>query len=211
MRKELREALQRLSGFISWSGGPFSGTLAYLDPVRHEDLVAFLRLHNGVIAFNGGLRCFGLTSGPLPDIASWNDIAGWRGSYRMLADGLEFFAEDALGNQFAYEGERVVRFLAETGERELMGDSFAGWIGRFLEDPEAQLSLWLLRDWTSKGGVLDPGDHLCPKIPFVAGGSCDASDLYTLDRNKSMSFKGDFAWQIRNVPEGGKVRLKVVD
>jgi hypothetical protein len=170
-----------------------------------------VRMHDGLIAFEGGLRCFGLTTRRLPSLTDWNRPDGWLSAYHSLADGLFFFAEDAFGNQFAFEADGIVRFLAETAEREFMADSLEEWLEALMTDPDEELALWLLRQWRAPDRVLQPDQHLCPKVPFVTGGPYEAANLYTLDRNKSMVFKGDLAWQTRNAPDGGKVRLKVVE
>jgi hypothetical protein len=125
-------------------------------------------------------------------------------------NGLYFFAEDVFGNQFAFEDDRIVRYLAETGEREFCADSVADWIDSLLRDPDEELGLWLLREWRSQNETpLDFNDHLCPKIPFILGGRHEAENLFSQDRVKSMLFKGDVAWQTRNVPDGGRIKLKV--
>jgi hypothetical protein len=175
---------------------------------HHRELLC---LHDGLIAFDGGLRCFGIACRLLPGLSSWNRSDGWRASYRELADGLMFFAEDVFGNQFALEDGRIVRFHAETGDREFMADSFEEWLNTLMADPDEELSLWLLRDWRAPGNAVRSDQHLCPKLPFITGGAFEPSNLYTLDRAESMTFKGDFAWQLRNVPTGGKVRIKTVD
>jgi hypothetical protein len=211
MTELLQQVMQEFSRVIGWSGGPSSSELisrAGLVDQGHRD---FLAAHDGLIAWGGGLRCFGVTSRALPDIASWNSADGWRSAYRNLADGLFAFAEDVFGNQFCYEGPRVVRLQAETGYRESMADSLEKWAQAILSDPDKELGLWLLREWRSAGNTVQPSEHLCPKVPFVTGGPFETSNLYVLDRQESMVFKGDFAWQIKDVPTGGKIRMRVTD
>jgi len=175
---------------------------------EHREL---LSRHDGFIAFEGGLRCFGTNAQLVPSLSDWNRPEGWRSAYGMLTEGLLFFAEDAFGNQFGFQEGRIVRFLAETADREGMADSLEEWIETLLADPDEELSLWLLRAWKRPDRVLEPGDHLCPKVPFVAGGVYEPDNLYPLARHKSMVFKGDFALQTRHVPDGGKIRFKVTD
>jgi hypothetical protein len=204
------ELVVELTRHVTWSGGA-SDPLPSVEGILPGDLRELLSVHDGLIAFEGGLRCFGMKTGLLPSLKEWNRPEGWRSAYRGLSGGLFFFAEDAFGNQFAIEDERVVRFLAETAEREFITDSIADWLGALLQDAEEELSLWLLREWKNPDRVLEPTEHLCPKVPFVTGGSYEASNLYALDRNESMIFKGDFAWQTRNLPQGAKIRLKVAE
>ena len=207
----LAQRLGELVTHINWSGGSadkeaLSGARVVDDAHR-----TMLASHDGLIAFDGGLRCFGLTTQRLPSLDAWNDATGWRSEYHALADGLLFFAEDVFGNQFASDGSRIVRFHAETGDGEFMADTFEEWLHTVVSDPDEELGCWLLREWKRPGNVVEPHEHLCPKQPFVTGGKFDAVNLYALDRNESMVFKGDFAWQTRNVPQGGQIRLKTVD
>jgi hypothetical protein len=211
MNDLLRQVMTDLSQVIDWSGGPSSTELLSRAGVVDEGHRELLAAHDGLIAWGGGLRCFGVTSRALPDIASWNSAVGWRSAYRTLADGLFAFAEDVFGNQFCYEEQRVVRLQAETGDREFMAECLEHWAQAIVSDPDKELGLWLLREWVTAGNTVRPSQHLCPKLPFVTGGSFETSNLYVLDRHESMAFRGDLAWQIRDVPTGGKIRIRVTE
>jgi hypothetical protein len=200
--------VRNLGTFIAWSGGPSPDAGEALESSEAPGLADLLREHDGLVAFDGGLRCFGLSATRLPSIAIWNRAEGWRAAYRDLTTGLLFFAEDVFGNQFAFEDGRIVRFLAETADREFVADTLDEWLAAVESDPDGQLSLWLMRDWRSQSDGPAFDEHLCPKIPFALGGGYETSNLYCLDRDKSMVFKGDLAWQTRHVPDGAKVRLK---
>ena len=200
-----------LESHISWSGGAAVFPASSLDGFEDPAHVHLLKRHDGLVAFDGGLRVFGVTGQVVADVATWNKPDGWRAAYGELADQLLFFAEDVFGNQFAFAEGRIVRFLAETGEQEFMADSFEEWLRTILADPEEELSLWLLRAWRTPGNAVQTGEHLCPKMPFIAGGAYEPENLYVLDRAASMIFKGDFASQTKNVPDGGRIRLKVVE
>jgi SMI1/KNR4 family protein SUKH-1 len=203
--------ISELESHVSWSGGPAGDPALSLDGFEDPAHVQLLKRHDGLVAFDGALRVFGVTGQVVPDIASWNTPDGWRAAYRELAERLLFFAEDVFGNQFAFAEGRIVRFLAETGEQEFMADSFEEWVRAIIADPDEELSLWLLRSWRTPGNTVQPGEHLCPKVPFVVGGAYEPENLYVLNRAASMDFKGDFASQTKNVPDGGKIRLKIVD
>lgn len=211
MSSELDQVLTELADHVSWTGGRLRN-VALPDETASPDLRALLQVHNGLVAFSGGLRCFGFDGSRLPTLEEWNRPEGWRVGYRSLADGLFFFSEDAFGNQFAFEGtQRVVRFLAETGERELIAESITEWLNILLAQPDEELSLWLVQDWNSVNTPIGPDQHLCPTVPFVVGGKFSREDLHAIDRNESMRFKADFAWQIRDRPDGTKLRFKITD
>lgn len=116
--------------------------------IQDEGWLSFLNVHNGVSAFNGGLRIFGTISNLLPAIAEWNRSELWKVEYHGIDEGLYFFAEDVFGNQFGFDSQGAVfRFLAETGDREACGQSFEKWLEMLLADPIEELNLWLLDDW----------------------------------------------------------------
>jgi hypothetical protein len=73
-------------------------------------------------------------------------------------------------------------------------------------------------DWTmgvfleqavAKFGPLPPDRCYCLKLPAVLGGEYSTENLGTISRNELISFAGDIAEQIKDVPEGGKVELIV--
>jgi hypothetical protein len=207
MSREIAELLRKLQPEIDWVATP--GPSRHTESVDEPGLASLLLVNNGLSAFRGGLRIFGTAKSLLPTIEEWNRPDLWRCEYRGLDHGIRFFAEDFLGNQFGFDDQGVVRFLAETGDREPFGRTFEDWLEKLLSDPVEELELWLLDEWLC--GNLQPtvGEHLCPKIPFVAKGPAESQNLYACGRVESMRFKGSFAHQIRNVPTGGQIDLRV--
>jgi hypothetical protein len=59
-------------------------------------------------------------------------------------------------------------------------------------------------------GELSEGRCYCLKIPSVLGGEYGGSNLATIKLSELLSFSGDLAKQIDGLPEGSKIRLKVV-
>ncbi|HXE07516.1 MAG TPA: T6SS immunity protein Tdi1 domain-containing protein [Acidobacteriaceae bacterium] len=49
------------------------------------------------------------------------------------------------------------------------------------------------------------------KTPCVAGGSLEPENVYVATASEYISFMGDFHYQIRDVPDGGSIRLKVIN
>jgi hypothetical protein len=210
MKAPLSQLLVRLQPHITWSGKPRNGD-ALPPEIQDSAYRDFCAMHDGLMAFEGALRIFGLSSTELPGYIEWNNLQGWREEYSVLDSDLQFFAEDAFGNQFGFRPQGgVVRFLAETGEQEQIAGSFVAWLEMVLADPDGELSLWLVKDWLVSGGNLAGNSHLCPKVPFVAQGPFEAANLYNCSRYESMRFKASVANQIRGLPSGTQIRLKVV-
>ncbi len=205
--------IANISPFISWTGleGDISETV--VPNAEHREL---LSLHNGLVAFWGGLRIFGLNGGSVQELQRWNAKSSWRFTYKELVkDYLVFFAEDAFGNQFCYKdsGTDIYSFLAETGQIRLFAPSLEMWVSRISEDPAGALKLPLLQEWQSEGGNLLKGtEHLCPTYPFITQAeTVDVHTLYKIEGIEDMRYKGNFAYQIKDVPDGSKIQIKVTE
>lgn len=181
-------------------GGPW--------PVPQLDEI--LALQNGFYAYKRGLHVFGACSEPpFHCLEAWNDPTGWVRDYGTSAEGLFFFAEDAFGDQFAWNGQRVVRFLAETGEREDFAEDVFGALERITKNAEVELGLGVLEGWIAAHGPMPEGVHLFPRTPLVTGGSLDPSEVVTIDPFENMRFKAHLACQIAEIPDGGKIEFVV--
>lgn len=144
-------------------------------------------------------------------LEAWNAADGWRTAFQGLADGFLFFAEDVLGGQFAIRDDEVLSFDPETGQPEQVASSLEGWADRLPADYEVLSGFSLARRWQRAHGPLAPGVRLVPKIPFVLGGEFDVSNVYALDAAEGMRVRGQLAVQIRDLPDGARVRYRIVD
>ena len=59
--------------------------------------------------------------------------------------------------------------------------------------------------------VLPEGRVYCLKIPGVLGGEYGGDNLATIALEELVSFSGEIARHVKNLPDGAKVRLKIVD
>jgi hypothetical protein len=60
-------------------------------------------------------------------------------------------------------------------------------------------------------GVPGEGRCFCLKIPGVLGGRYDRDNLGTISVEELIAFSGDLAAQIKDLPDGAKIELKIVD
>jgi Protein of unknown function DUF2625 len=198
--------LKMLSAFIGWSGGPAKIACDLVFDKKHGSL---LSCHNGLTAFDGALRIFGTCPGPMPTLQDWNHPQGWRAAYKdLVKKDMVFFAEDVFGNQFAFHNGRVCYFEAETGKTSPFASSFSEWLSRVLEDPVDSLQLMSYRNWLNKGGL---SEHLCPVYPFIVKAEPPVRELYRVSSTEDMSYKGDFAYQIKDIPDGAQIKLRVIE
>ena len=140
----------------------------------------------------------------------WNAPDLWCDAYDDLAADCFFFAEDVFGNQFAIRQARIVSFEAETGQIEDVADTLEEWADQMMEDYEYLSGYPLAHAWQELNGSITAGSRLVPKIPFVLGGEFNVDNLHELDAVKGMRWRGDLAIQIRDLPDGASIELKVV-
>jgi len=205
----LTSEIKMLLPFIEWSGGPAEIKCPLVQDKGHR---ALLSLHNGLTAFNGGLRVFGTSPGVLPTVQDWNRSESWRSEYKeLVSKDLIFFAEDVFGNQVAFHGEGIVYFTAETGRSTPFANSFSEWLSIILDDPVDTLQLIFFNAWTAKRELLEPSEHLCPVYPFIVKSDPPLKELYRVSSAEDMSYKGSFAYQIKDVPDGTQIKIRVTD
>jgi hypothetical protein len=68
----------------------------------------------------------------------------------------------------------------------------------------------LVEQARQKLGPLSPGRCYCLKLPAVIGGTYDAANMGTISRAELISFAGDMAEQIKDVPDGGQIKIRIV-
>lgn len=177
-----------------------------------DELFDLLERRNGFYAFESALHV--LPVGQIPgqmDLERWNSPQLWRRDYGELAVGHLFFAEDALGDQYSLRGDGIAWFDAETGAIEEFAISLDEWASKIIATP-GECTAWpLAHVWQERHGALTPGERLVPKIPFVMGGRYDLDNLYSLDAVEAMRFRAHIARQIKDLPDGSRIELKVVD
>jgi hypothetical protein len=175
------------------------------------ELFQMLEQKNGFYAFEFALHVFPLTSDPETGLESWNAESLWRNEYVDLAEGLLFFAEDSLQDQFCLSKKQtgVYRFHAETGRLTLVADSVENWAAVILSKYKTETGWILLHEWQQKNGPLPLGRRLMPKVPFFLGGAYEIENLWAGNPLEGMRLKGDLAIQTRDLPDGATVKLNV--
>jgi hypothetical protein len=64
---------------------------------------------------------------------------------------------------------------------------------------------------TSKLGSPPEGSCFCLKIPAVLGGAFDLKNVGTITIGELLATAGDIAFQIKDLPDGTKIRFRTVD
>lgn len=177
-----------------------------------RELHEMLKLKNGFYAFESTLHVFPIhgAQGAMT-LDEWNEPNLWRHEYKTLADGMCFFSEDAFGNQFCIYDGRICSFDAETGDSKVIGKTFEDWAKRILADFEFLTGYPLAHEWQAQEGSLPIGMRLMPKIPFVLGGEYKVSNLYALRAVSVMRTCGNLARQIKDLPDGAQIEVRVIE
>jgi hypothetical protein len=173
-------------------------------------LADFLWQKNGFYAFESALHVFpACRAERTMDLEKWNDPKLWIESYDDMALDTLFFAEGILGDQFGIKHGEIVRFEAETGLLERVAANLEEWADLILKDYKYQTGYPLAHEWQKAHGPIHNGQRLVATIAFVLGGEFDISNLFAMDAAKAMRYHGDFARQIRHVPNGTKIKLEI--
>jgi hypothetical protein len=196
---------------VTWTGPP-ADEKELLDQLP-PDLAGLLRQIDGFIRFSGGLHVRGACREP-----TWHSLRdAWLGEqayHRLYPDVRPDdvpFAQDCLGDQFLLRGGRVWRLRAETGEMAPLGVSLFGFLEAAQADPVEYLSMHPLLRFMREGGSLEPGQLLAAYPPFCTKQSGDGVSLRAMSADERRRFLAHFAAQIRDLPEGGSIRIEVVE
>ena len=176
------------------------------------ELAELLDQRNGFYAFEAALHVFGAGSGVVGgSIETWNSDGLWRTAYGGLAEGFHFFAEDIFGAQFAVRGNEVFTFDPETAETVRIASSIEDWAEQVAGNYRTLTGFPIAHAWQQANGAIEPGCRLVPKRPFVLGGDFTVANVYMLDSVEGMRVRGELALQIRDLPDGTKIRYRIVD
>jgi hypothetical protein len=167
-------------------------------------------LQNGCYVYHFALliRPFSNKGQPL-GVVEWNDPDLWKKSYTIDLSNDLFFAEDIFGMQFVIHEDSICTFDPETSQFEPMANSLAEWAEEVIRDTDFRTGYPLGVEWQQQNRPLQPGERLLPKVPFVLGGEFKASELYALNDVEGMRFRASIANQIRNLPDGAQVQIKI--
>lgn len=179
---------------------------------RGRELEHLINNRNGFWAFESSLlvRPFSNSTAPL-GILEWNNKLLWKGNYDWKLDHVLCFAEDAFGCQFCLVEEKVCLFDPETGQLEDIANNLQDWAKAVIGDFEIRTGYSLAHAWQIRNLPLPPGARLLPKVPFVLGGKYSLENLHLSNDVEGMKFRAMVANQIRDVPDGGKIIIEIIN
>ena len=176
-----------------------------------QQLLALLKHRNGFFAFEKALHLFPAPSASQRlegyDIIDWNRPGLWKNAFPEEVQNLFCFAEDIFGCQWALQQDHICKFNPETCEIVRFADDFETWAERILQDARAETGWPLSQQWIRLHGDLPATCRLIPKTLFIFGGKFTVDNLFAVDAVEGMRFRGDIARQIRDLPDGTKIKI----
>jgi hypothetical protein len=187
---------------ITWKGESIDDV--EILPDLPPDLVHILSQTNGFILHEGALHVRGASLTP-----EWHSIRiAWHGpnSFCILYPDVRSsdipFAQNQVGDQFLIREGKILQLFAETGEIEPVAVSLQEFFSRVSQDIEGFLNVGLSHR-------MNPGQLIQAFPPFCFEESGANASLASLPASAVILFHADLARQIRNVPDGAQVQVKV--
>jgi hypothetical protein len=173
------------------------------------DHTTFLRRWNGCYALQGALHVLGARSDvPNQSLDEWGRPDGWRQSFGMQVEGVTFFADSGLGDQFGYRDGKVVRLRVLDARVERMASSFAEWLELVFVEPARFLSMDLFDACVARLGPLPPGGHFAPPPTHAPGDPIVARELEVMPCRDNLELRGAASMVVRGsrIPPGAVAR-----
>jgi hypothetical protein len=170
------------------------------------ELTQILSEVNGFVIHEGVLHVRGACLTP-----EWHSLrVAWRGTKSIctlypdvMPDDVPF-AEDQVGDQFLLRHGTVIRLIAETGELEPMACGLEEFLVGVNADPAGYLNVALHHK-------LQPGQLLQAFPPFCLRAPGASTSLRPIPAGEVILFHADLARQIRDIPDGGQITLRVIE
>lgn len=204
----LDKILSNSSSPLSDKSPEISAQIRGLAGALADQLLEMLCQRNGFYSLESALHVFPTHSSQCEiGICDWNENSLWRNRYKNLANDCVFFAEDVFGGQFCIKDSRVYTFDPETGFLEYLADGIDSWAQVLINDYEVLTGYPLAHQWQIKNGQIPAGKRLLPKLPFILGGEFEIDNLYLADAVKGMISRANIANQIKDLPDGAKIKF----
>ena len=189
---------------VTWTG-PRIDDAEMLNSVP-PDLQVLLKKHNGFILSHGAFHVRGACKDP-----SWHSLrSAWNGvhSFSSLYSAVQStdipFAQDQVGDQYLIRNRKIIRLDAETGDIFKFSSSLDEFFNGIDLNIEDYLNVNLLKK-------LEPGQLLHAYPPFCVGEANKGVSLKPCSAESVILFLAEFAKQIKDIPDGGKIIIKLTE
>ncbi len=176
-----------------------------------NDLAKLLKSVNGFIQFGGALHVRGACQSPEWHSLHyvWESTDAFYRHYRTVKQTDVPFAQSALGDQYFIRDNDVYRLDTECDEIESLDMDLKTFLKEVQSDPIAFLNLEPLEEFWGDGGELEPGQLLSVMPPFVVSQPDTKYSYRAVSALDRLRFLADFAKQIRDLPDGATITIKL--
>lgn len=176
--------------------------------VNDESYYNFLYNTNGGFFYNSSLQIYScINTSNMQDIFHVNNII--HKEYGLLAKDLLFFGQEIFGNQFAFSDEGIMLFNIESGDREIIAPNFGEWCVVIENDLDYYTGKVFSIFLNSKN--MGKETRLCPKIPFITGGSYEVENFYSLSFPRYIQVNFNIAKQVHLLPDGSEIKFEIIE
>lgn len=189
---------------ITWSaGGSTDDAMLSNLPSELQNLIG---ASGGFILHHGAIHFRGCTLEP-----KWNSIREIYWGNQSL--GMKYpeldvddipFAHDQVGDFYIWRDSEIFHLDAETGEVSIFEHSLEEFLKNIEKDIEEYLNISLDRK-------LAPGRLLHAYPPFCTAEAADGVSFRDVPTDELIAFHIDFSRQIRDVPEGAQISVKLTE
>ncbi len=201
--------MSAIEKLLEISSDPIAGP-TQADAIADPQLKALLQQRNGFWALQNALWVFADNSTQTTPGHNHPEISSWASLYSKTKGVAQAFAVDAIGYPFFTSDYGILQMDLETGVFKKIAVDIEGWADAMLNHFQ-ELSGWkVCKDWQDANGPLPEGYRLMPRMPFVGGGTETADNLMGVAMTEMIGFYAELAAEIRNMPEGGTLDIKLM-
>ena len=179
-------------------------------PIDHRSA---LKESNGVQAYGGYLRLFGVGAGANVDIGIWNDFNCWKFAWEYRCSDFMCFAETAWGDQYAYyipalmQGSSQVYFLDFLSMTPtVVASSFTDFFEKEFVRSAGNPYDVMIKEARQVLGDLETGEHIIYNPSPLLGGAEESANIQKMEARMAIICNGDIASQLDAGPADGSVR-----
>jgi hypothetical protein len=172
-----------------------------------EDHLQALHESNGVEAYGGYIRLFGVETDDSINIIRWNSNEYWKFAWNDRCSKYWCFAETAWGDQYAYHVEELRKGVPRVYFLECISmapEPIASSFSEFMEKEFIRIAKnpydSMMRAARGKFGELEVGTHLIHIPSVLLGGQDDIEHVQTMNARSAMICNGDIAIQLEAGP-----------
>lgn len=178
--------------------------------VFDKSYLSFLKKTNGGGILENSLIFYGVLPTKLNSEIFYNNFL-FNKYYKDLISDIFLFGEDVFGNQFGFLRDgKIILVNIETANAEFTLNNFDDFVTQFFENMDYYSGSSILEKWLVKYGAIGEFKKLCPLKPFVIGGSYEIDNFYALEKEELFKFNSYLARQIKDLPDGAEIQIKVV-